>query len=706
MALRTAASQLEFVKTGDARVRVTGNVALADEEFATVAQGVVEGMIGSILLISLWLFLAVRSWRLIVPILLTLGLGLLLTLFFAAAAVGTLNVVSIGFGILFVGIAVDFAIQFCVRYREMRHAKGDPATALAATGQRVGGQILVAAGATAAGFLAFVPTDFRGVAELGLIAGVGMLIAFVCTVTFLPALITLFQPHGERAEIGFRWAAHLDHVVCDRRRPVLIGFAALALLGLLLLPRLSFDADPLHTKNPDTEAMRTLYDLMDSPLTNPFTIDILATDPAAAGHLAEHLRTLPLVSDALSINTFVPRDQPAKLAQISDAATILGPTLALHPASAPVAVDDLRAAAKKALDQIVPALPKLPPDHPLNDLAGDLRRLAAAPDATVLAANRSLTGFLPDELDRLRVALEAQPVTLRSLPPDLTRDWVLPDGRARVQVLPKAEARNSKGLAAFVAEVETVAPDAGGSAVTIEETSRHDRGIVPVGRGRCSRGDHPNPVRRVATRARCLPGPGAVIAVVVADRDHYGIAADATELREYHRPAAVAGGWRVLQHLFCDELASRAASDARFGHGARDPVFGPDYRHRFRVAGALRASRHRQHGGAVAGQPRLHAGRDPRLHPGAAGLGSGPAVQTRLGRLQTGRRRERLVGWTNRRAWRQLYAVICCGRRRCYHLRKDAEMVRIAGVALALALGVEAVILEAITAGAIAAVGF
>ena len=159
------------------------------------------------MLIALWLFLAVGSWRLIAPILMTLGFGLMLTLLFAATAVGTLNLVSVGFGILFVGIAVDFAIQFCVRYREYRHHNPAPAAAMAETGRRVGGQILVAATATAAGFLAFVPTDFRGVAELGLIAGVGMLIAFFCTVTFLPAAIGLFRPPGERAEVGFAWAA-------------------------------------------------------------------------------------------------------------------------------------------------------------------------------------------------------------------------------------------------------------------------------------------------------------------------------------------------------------------------------------------------------------------------------------------------------------------------------------------------------------------
>src|SRR5271165_1922820 len=117
-AMRKVIADLEYVKTGQARVRITGSVALADEEFATVAQGAVSGLIISFVLITLWLFLALHSWRLIVPVLATLILGLMTTLLFASLAVGTLNLVSVAFAILFVGIAVDFAIQFSVRYRE------------------------------------------------------------------------------------------------------------------------------------------------------------------------------------------------------------------------------------------------------------------------------------------------------------------------------------------------------------------------------------------------------------------------------------------------------------------------------------------------------------------------------------------------------------------------------------------------------------
>jgi uncharacterized protein len=470
-AMRSVIADLEFVKSGDARVRITGQVALSDEEFATVAQGAVAGLIGSMVLITLWLFLAVRTWRLIVPILMTLVLGLMLTVLFASAAVGTLNLVSVGFGVLFVGIAVDFAIQFSVRYREYRFETGDPATAMTETARRVGVQILIAALATAAGFLAFVPTDFSGVAELGLIAGVGMIMAFVCTLGFLPAAITLFRPHGEAAEVGFAWARRIDPAIVRRRFVILSGFGILAVAALAVSPMLTFNSNPLATKNPNTEAMRTLRDLIDNPLTNPYTIDVLAPNAPAAAALGAKLSVLPSVSGVISINNFVPANQPEKLALIADANTILAPTLAPRGSAAPITAEQIRMAAKSAFGQIEPALGKLPKDHPLALVAEDLRRMQTAPDAVLMATDAALTRFLPDQLARLRVALSAEPVALNALPADFARDWLLSDGRARVQMNPKPDAQTPEGLREFVRQVTAVAPDAGGSAVTIAATS-------------------------------------------------------------------------------------------------------------------------------------------------------------------------------------------------------------------------------------------
>jgi uncharacterized protein len=470
-AMRQIIANLEYVRSGDARVRITGQVALADEEFATVVQGMVWGLIGSVTLITLWLFLAVKTWRLIVPILCTLGMGLVCTLLFASIAVGTLNLVSVGFGILFVGIAVDFAIQFSVRYRERRFEYPDPAEAMRQNAHRTGIQILVAACATAAGFLGFVPTYFSGVAELGLIAGVGMLIAFICTLGFLPAVITLCRPHGERAVVGFAGLAPLDPLVARHRRPILIVFGVLAMISVAMSPRLQFDSDPLHTKNPNTEAMRTLYDLMSNPVTSPYSISILEPNVADAQALKAKLLKLSTVSKVIDVDSFVPDDQQAKLAIIADANSILAPTLLPHEPPAPVTPDQIRLAAKTALAQIDPALAKLPKDHPLADIAADLHKLEGADDTTLMATNAALTHFLPQQLDDLRNVLNAEPVTLASLPPDVTRDWLLPDGRARVQAIPTQQSDTSAGLHRFVQQVTAIAPDAGGSAVTIVATS-------------------------------------------------------------------------------------------------------------------------------------------------------------------------------------------------------------------------------------------
>jgi len=471
-ALRAMIPQLEFVKNGSATVRITGQIPLADEEFATVAEGAVEGMVISTALVTLCLFLAVWTWRLIIPILLTLVLGLMLTLLFAALALGTLNLISVGFGVLFVGLAVDFAIQFSVRFREYRQIAGDPATAMALTGRLAGPQILVAALTTAAGFLAFVPTDFSGVAELGLIAGAGMIIAFACSVTFLPAIITLLRPRGEEEEIGFAWAAPLDAIAARARWAILAAFAAVAIGGVAALPLLVFDGDPLRTKNPDTEAVRTLRALIESPLTNPYTADVMVRDAAEAAAMTRKLEALPTVSGVISLLSFMPADQAARLAIVADANAILAPTLNARAGSTRATPEEIRLAARTALEQIQTALPKLPKDHPLADIARDLTALAAAPDATLETANTALTRFLPPQLARLRLSLSAGLIERASLPADLVRDWVAPDGRLRLQVNATSDTLARGAIAIFAEQVRGVAPDAGGSAITIEATSQ------------------------------------------------------------------------------------------------------------------------------------------------------------------------------------------------------------------------------------------
>lgn len=472
-ALVKLADALPDVKAGRVTVNYTGQIPLSDEQFASLTQGLVLGGIISVLLIALWLYLALRSWRLIVPILLTLVMGLALTITYAAVFVRVINLISVAFAILFIGLAVDFAIQYCVRLRGVRHQEQDLGKALVETAREAGGQIALAATATACGFLAFTPTAFVGVAELGEIAGVGMFIALFCTITFLPALLKLFAPRAEAARISLPGGNAADHFLQRHRYGILAVFGVLAVAGLLSAATLRFDANPLNTKDPNTESMRTLQSLISDPQTNPFYADIMVPNLADARVMAEKLNKLPQVGQVLSGAIFVPEQQDQKLAMLAQAQTILAPTLLAiaNPPQTPVTAAQIRVSMAQAITAIDNVAEKLPKDSELLSIARTLRQLQSEDDSQIMAMNGAITQFLPQALHGLAGSLMAKPITEASLPPDIKRDWFLPDGRVRVEALPTKAVQSTSGLRQFAQAVLVVAPNAGGPAISTIETA-------------------------------------------------------------------------------------------------------------------------------------------------------------------------------------------------------------------------------------------
>ncbi|MGE4482662.1 MMPL family transporter [Acidocella sp.] len=472
-ALVRIAATLPDVKAGRAKVDYTGQIPLSDEQFASLTHGLVLGGVISVLLIALWLYLALRSWRLILPILLTLVMGLALTMTYAAIVVKVINLISVAFAILFIGLAVDFAIQYCVRLRAVRHDMPALDGALTETARQAGGQIALAATATACGFFAFSPTPFVGVAELGEIAGAGMFIAFFCTITFLPALLRVFNPRPEAAPVSLPGGAAVDGFLQRHKRAVLSGFGVLAIAGGLCAATLNFDANPLDTKDPNTESMRTIRGLLGNPQTNPFYADALAPNLAAARQLADRLGQLPEVSQAISGATFVPEQQDQKLAMLAQARTILAPTLqdAANPPQAQVTPAALRAAMAKTIAAIDTIAGKLPKNSALLQIAAALKTLEGEDDARVMAMNAAITRFLPLQLRNLTSSLNAQRITEANLPQSIKADWFLPDGRVRVEAFPAATAQTTKGLSGFAKAVLAVAPRAGGPAISTIATA-------------------------------------------------------------------------------------------------------------------------------------------------------------------------------------------------------------------------------------------
>ena len=466
--IRRLAGELGITPESGMRLRLTGPVALDDEQFATLREGALRSTVLSVVMVCAILFAALRSVKLVGAILTTLAVGFVLTAGFAALAIGSLNLISIAFGVLFIGLAVDFSIQFSVRYRDQRHRLGDFPAALRGTAETIGPSLVLAAGATAIGFLSFVPTRYTGIQALGWIAGAGMIIAIALNFLLLPALLTLLRPRGEPEAIGFRRAAPLDRWLIERRRWVIAAAAVLAAASIALAPLISFDFDPLNLKNPKSESVATARDLMNDPMTTPYTAEILAPSLKEAEDLGERVGKLPEVAQVVTGSSFIPEDQDKKLPVIEDLALLLGPTLN-DPQPLPPPSD---AEVLKAIAACGKTLRSAAPGSPSARLAAALEAAAARGPAIIAPLREALLAGLLKQLDSLRQMTQARPVTLADLPPELRDGWITPDGRARIEVFPKGDARETSVLERFVAAVHGVAPDATGTPVTIQEAGR------------------------------------------------------------------------------------------------------------------------------------------------------------------------------------------------------------------------------------------
>ncbi len=238
-AIVQTAADLHLAQGYLARVRQTGLVPIGDDEFGTLKQNAGLNATVSLLAVLLILWLALRSFRIIFAVAVSITVGLAVSAAWGLFLVGALNLISVAFFVLFVGLGVDFGIQFSVRYRAERHDYEDLPTALHSSAVKAGGPLALAAAATAVGFSSFLPTAYRGLSELGQIAGSGMIIAFLSSITVLPALLAILKPPGELHAMGFSALAPADRFL-ERHRIAVVVLTVLAVASasplLLFLP--------------------------------------------------------------------------------------------------------------------------------------------------------------------------------------------------------------------------------------------------------------------------------------------------------------------------------------------------------------------------------------------------------------------------------------------------------------------------------------
>jgi hypothetical protein len=473
-AIRQAASDLDFAGKYQARLRLTGPVPLEDEEFATIKENAALNGTVTIAVVLFILWMALRWWRIIAAVFINLAVGLVITAAVGLLMVGTLNLMSIYFAVLFVGLGVDFGIQFSVRYRAERHDVDDLRVALVHAGQRAGAPLTLAALATAAGFLSFLPTVYKGVSELGLIAGVGMLIAFVTSVTLLPAMLSRFNPPSEPHQLGYHALAPVDSFLERHRMPILIATAIIVVAGLPLLHWLRFDFNPMNLRSSKVESVATYLDLKSNPNSGANDIQLLAASPAAAEQAAAKLRALPEVARVTTLASFIPDQQPEKLKLIAAAAKTLDPVLNPPTTAAP----PTDAQNVSIINSTVNALKTLAGDakgpgaDAAHRLAAAMTALAKADPSVRQRAEVAFVQPLHTALDELRGLFKAQAVTAESLPPELVHQWMTTGGQTRVDIAPKGDTNSNAVLERFADTVQAAEPNASEGPISILD-ARH-----------------------------------------------------------------------------------------------------------------------------------------------------------------------------------------------------------------------------------------
>jgi hopanoid biosynthesis associated RND transporter like protein HpnN len=472
-------------------VRMTGNPALNHEEMLGLAWDIGGSAVFCFLLVAGFLYFAFRSWRLVIGSLGTLLVGLVWTGAFAAATIGELNMISIAFAILFIGLGVDFAIHFGMAFAAERRDHSLPTeAALHKAIDGIGASLVLCGFTTAIGFLVFIPAEYKGVAELGAIAGAGMFIILILTLTLFPALLTGWLRIPDDVEV--QAPTRLDQAMAMRvaRMPRVVCAVALltALAAAPLLFELRFDAHVIEMRDPDTTSVQAFRDLLSDIDSSPWYANVMAPNLDATRAIEERLAALPEVGRTVSLRSYVPEDQEEKLLILEDLAFMMEAPPRASPDRPVYTIGEQ----VEALRLLRHALSEA--ERPADDLAvvtsldslearlaAFLERIddEADPERAVTEFRDILLAQLPEAMARFRNSLSVSAIEFEKLPPELVRRMLAPDGTARIQAFPAEELQDFESLKRFASSVLAVAPKAAGIAPNLvdfgEATARSFR---------------------------------------------------------------------------------------------------------------------------------------------------------------------------------------------------------------------------------------
>lgn len=446
-----------------ARVKVglTGEATLAYEELLSFSQGALWATILALLLVTTILYISLRSFYLMFASILTLCCGLIWTGAFATFAVGKLNLISVAFAVLYIGLGIDFSIHLCMRFKELIQHKLTPSLALKRALGDVGASLVICAITTCVGFYSFIPTSFDGVGELGLISGTGMLISLVANICLLPALLSYsklrfdpsyqFNPNNWINQI-LKWP--LTHRYLTR------GVMVSLMIGALVLVfHINFTANPIQLMDPHQPSVKVYDHLMRHAPYSPAHLIRLHQEQKPLHDLKAELKTSPLVKDVLSLENFVPRQQNEKQRILTAMQEKIGPFMSSTPPKPqPDPLDTQIAQLRAFYKQVELQSPSYPELMPLNEVLTQL--LARIESASTLEQARLIKRIEQHILaglnERLKAFTSQRPqdvITIGHLPEALKDRWISPLGEQRLEIYPSENMNEEENLERFVRQV-------------------------------------------------------------------------------------------------------------------------------------------------------------------------------------------------------------------------------------------------------------
>ncbi len=458
----------------DLQLSATGIPALEHDELQRSGRDMINASLIAFIAVGLLLAFGLRGLRHPVLVLIMLVLALALTFGLATLTVGHLNILSICFAAIMIGLGVDFGIHFVTRYLFLRQELYEMDESLVLTGSSVGSGILTSAATTAIAFGSAALTGYPGLAELGIISAGGILICALLTFTFLPALIALSDERVDVEDLpeprsGKMWRMAVTGYPVTAIVVAVIGIGAVAWQAGTyqdgtLNWKVHYDANLMRLQDnnlPSVRAEKTLADSDDSLL---YAV-ALADSKQAVDKLRAQFIALPSVARVTDLSSKLP-DPPD--AQQQELIRTLAAQLKNLPTKTPTFTTTNPIPVGSSIDGLYKALkasPSLESQHAAATLDEFLDRLAAlssGQQAAVIEAYQNLmVSSLLKEFQQVAQATSLEPVSHQDLPAVWRNRYLRADGERELwlmKIYPKQGIWDHDALGAFVTDLRSVEP--------------------------------------------------------------------------------------------------------------------------------------------------------------------------------------------------------------------------------------------------------